>query len=126
MIRSWSSTAPHNPEAFAALAMTLEDEFPALDWTLVVGAMGDKDIEDMLASMESIVGTVIATAVDNDRAHNPRLIAEAAARALPGVAVVEISGVAEAVAFAQQSTSDAGGIVIAGSLYVVGEARGLF
>ena len=116
----------HNPEAFAALALTLEDEFSVVDWTLVVGAMGDKDIDDMLSSMDGLVSSVIATSADHERAFVPGKVAEAAARVLPGVAVTEVPGVVDAVALAQQSTSDTDGIVIAGSLYVVGEARGLF
>lgn len=116
----------HNPEAFAALATTLEDEFPSLEWTLVMGSMGDKDIGEMLESMRGLVGTVIATAVDHDRAYVPGAVAEAAATSLPGVKVTEISGVANAVDLARESTPDTGGLVIAGSLYLVGEARSLF
>jgi dihydrofolate synthase/folylpolyglutamate synthase len=113
----------HNPEAFAALASTLEDEFPALGWTLVIGSMGDKDLGEMLSSMDGLVDIVIATAVDHERAFVPGAVAAAVAEALPSVEVTEIAGVANAIALARESTPDTGGIVIAGSLYLVGEAR---
>lgn len=116
----------HNAQAFDALAQTLLEEFPDLEWTLVIGAMGDKDIEAMLASLDGLVTTVIATSADHERALVPGQLAAAAARTLPDATVTEVAGVAEAVAMAQESTPAEGGIVIAGSLYVAGEARRLF
>ena len=116
----------HNPEAFDALAVALSDELPDLAWTLVVGAMGDKDIDAMLGSLEGIVTSVVATSAEHERAFVPGQVAEAAERALPGVPVVEVDGVANAVLEANEIAGSDGGIIIAGSLYVVGEARGLF
>ena len=113
----------HNPEAFAALATTLEEEFPVLEWTLVIGAMRDKEIDNMLASMEGLVSQIIATAADHERALAQGDISAAAARVLAGVPATEVASVADGVALALQSTSDVDGIVVAGSLYVVGEAR---
>ena len=116
----------HNAQAFEALSQTLRDEFPDVAWTLVIGAMGDKDIESMLGSVEGLVTTVIATSADHERAIIPGEVAEVASLALPGVEVSEIPTVAAAVAAAHAVTADEDAIVVAGSLYVVGEARGLY
>ena len=116
----------HNPEAFEALSLTMQEEFAGVEWTLVIGAMGDKNIDAMLGSLEGIVVSVVATSAEYERAFVPGQVAAAAERALPGVPVVEVEGVAAAVRHASAITDDRGAILIAGSLYVVGEARGLF
>ncbi len=112
----------HNPQAFEALAATMREEFPEQAWTLVVGAMGDKDLDAMLEPMRGLLAAVIATSADHERAFVPGQVAEAVARVLPGVPVDEVPGVAAAIDAAKERAGD-GGIVVAGSLYVAGEAR---
>ncbi len=114
----------HNEEGFGALADAISEEFPALEWTVVMGVLGDKDLDAMLANLEGVVGHFYATAPDSDRARPPAELAAAARRVLgPDVEVTEIANVPLAVTTARVATPSDGGLVVTGSLYVVGEAR---
>lgn len=116
----------HNPEGFQVISQALAEEFPRFRWTLVVGALGDKDLAGMLGHLTGQVGEVFACAPVTERAVPAGEVAEAARAAFgPGVEVHETSGVAEALAKAVASAGPEGGVLVAGSLYVAGEARPL-
>ena len=117
----------HNEQGIAGLAATLLDEFPPHAWTLVVGMKGERNIVDLLSPLEGIVGEVIATAAADPSAIPADDVA-AAARTVFGdeVPVESVTPVAQAVTEALDRVDDTGAIVIAGSLYVVGEARTRF
>jgi dihydrofolate synthase/folylpolyglutamate synthase len=128
----------HNPAGAAALAAALDELRPLLregsgahpaPVTFVLGIMGDKDLDGVLAALsasEAAAGArVIATQVEGPRALPAATLAArwsavAGSRSGP-VAVVEEprAAVAQAVARAD------GPVVVAGSLYLVGEARDL-
>ena len=113
----------HNPQACEALAKTLREEFPPVGWTLVVGVFRDKDIDAMLRPLEGLVTRVIACAVDQERASDPAEIVRTVDRILPGVAVTSAGRVRDAVDLALDWSGPDGAVVVAGSLYVAGEAR---
>ena len=113
----------HNPEACEALACTLREELPPVAWTLVIGAFRDKDIDAMLLPFSGLVSKVIATAVDHERATDPDGIVAAIDRILPGVPVASVDRVDGALELAMKWTGEDEAIVVAGSLYVAGEAR---
>lgn len=113
----------HNDQSMGALAGTIEEEFPALDWTVVFGALGDKDIEAMLGHLEDSMVRLIIAAPDSPRAADPAMMAATAERAFPDLDVSTAPSVRHAVVQALDETSDDGAILITGSLYVVGEAR---
>jgi len=114
----------HNEEGFGALADAMTEEFPPLGWTVVMGVLGDKDLDAMLAHIDGHVARFYATAPDSDRARPPGLVASAARRAFgPDVEVIEMAGVPSAVTAAKAATSPDGALLVTGSLYVVGEAR---
>jgi dihydrofolate synthase/folylpolyglutamate synthase len=116
----------HNEEAFQALRAALTDEFPQLDWTLIMGVLGDKDLDGMLEHLKGWVGRVYATAPDSDRARPVGDVADSARRVLgPNVEVIETVDVASAVTAARAAVADDEALLVAGSLYVVGEARPL-
>jgi dihydrofolate synthase/folylpolyglutamate synthase len=116
----------HNEEGFRALQAALTDEFPQLDWTLIMGVLGDKDLDGMLDHLKGWIGRVYATAPDSDRARPSGDVADAARRVLgPDVEVIETADVASAVSAARATVSDDEALLVAGSLYVVGEARPL-
>jgi len=112
----------HNPAGFDALATTIAEEFPPRDWQLVIGAMGDKDIGAMLAAIEGQVAAVYTVAVDHERAISASSLAELAAAAL-GVPATARGTVADGIAAAKAAAGGNGAVLVAGSLYVAGEAR---
>ena len=88
----------------------------------MIGAMGDKDLEGMMLHLRGLVGSVVATAVDYERAVPADRVAEVATSVFD--APVElVSSVGEALETARRLAGDEGSILVTGSLYVVGEAR---
>lgn len=114
----------HNDEGFRALAAALVDEFPPFEWTVVMGVLGDKNLDGMLDHLKGSVVRFFATAPDSHRARPSQDIAEAAERVLsPGVEVIETGDVVSAVAAARAALGPDEALLVTGSLYVVGEAR---
>jgi dihydrofolate synthase/folylpolyglutamate synthase len=109
----------HNPHAMVALGAALKDEFPTTRFQLVLGVMTDKDLGQMLGSLDGAVLGVHAAAADSNRARDPEQVATLAGEAL-GVPARTHDSVAEALT-AATATGDA--VLVTGSLYVVGEAR---
>ena len=111
----------HNPHGSAALGAALEEEFPTTRWRLVLGVMRDKDLAGMLAPLEGRIVGVESVAADIDRAAPPEGIADVARRSL-GVPARAHPSVEAALAAARESGDP---ILVAGSLYLVGEVRSL-
>jgi len=113
----------HNVQGFHGLADTLRVEFPDLPWQLVVGARGDRDVAELLEPLRGLVAGVVATAPDDPAAIPIDEVATAAASL--GVPVTRAPSVAAAFEQAVNAAGGDGGVVVAGSLYVAGEARAL-
>ena len=128
----------HNPAGAAALAQALDDLRPHLaggselvppPLTLVIGAMADKDVAGVVAALatsRALRGArVIATQVGLLRALPAAELAATwgAAAAALGAHVEAISSVPAALEAALGS--GVGPVVVAGSLYLVGEVRGM-
>ncbi len=131
----------HNPAGAATLAVALDDLRPFLrdggsPWTLVVGAMADKDVPGIAAALApafvhassgvSPAGSpgrprIIATRVDVPRAIPPEDLATIWRAAVPDARIEVRPEVDQALATALGGP--AGPVVVAGSLYLVGEAR---
>jgi dihydrofolate synthase/folylpolyglutamate synthase len=122
----------HNAAGAAALAAALDEIRPSLSPgrpTLLLGMMADKQIDRIvrvLAGSTALAGAhVVTTAVDVPRA----LAAEVLATAWGSVASVPAEPVASpeaALSRALDAARAAGGpLIVAGSLYLVGEIRGL-
>lgn len=112
----------HNIQGFLGLAETLANEFPAIEWRLVLGMRGERDVGDLVSPLRGLIGKVFATAPADAAAIEPQEVAEAAGESLQVEAVV-FADPAEAVDAAQQEAGADGGVVVAGSLYLVGEVR---
>ncbi len=112
----------HNEEGFRGLSETLETEFSEEEWVLVVGARGSRDVATLVASLRGSISHVIATQADDHMAVPAASVAEAASTELDTTSevVVPVSAAVEA-AIARAGTE--AGVVVAGSLYVIGEAR---
>jgi dihydrofolate synthase/folylpolyglutamate synthase len=110
----------HNPEGTAALVAALAEEFPATRWTVVLGAMSDKDLPAMLRLLRPAVSSLHACrAADSPRAR-PATEVAALAAGIMGVPVWAHDSVPEALAAALEAGEP---VLVTGSLYVVGEAR---
>ena len=112
----------HNVNGAQAAAATLDDFSIDGDRIIVFGTNRPHDPVEMLGALDAQrARLVIATAADFPRAVTPRQIVAAAESF--GVEVIAVPGVANAVARARALATDADLILVAGSLYVVGEAR---
>lgn len=114
----------HNLAAARNLAKFMSTNLAGRVITLVVGILDDKPYKAMLKSLLTPVNRVILTRAKIDRALDPRKLYEAAKNLKPDVAI--ISDVARAIKNAVETTPRHGAICIAGSLYVVGEAKEAF
>jgi dihydrofolate synthase/folylpolyglutamate synthase len=114
----------HNLAAARNLAKFLSTNLAGRVITLVVGILDDKPYKAMLKSLLTPVNRVILTRAKIDRALDPRKLYEAAKNLKPDVAI--IPDIAQAIKNAVETTPRHGAICIAGSLYVVGEAKEAF
>jgi len=114
----------HNLAAARNLARFLSTHLAGKTITLVIGILDDKPYKAMLKSLLIPATRVILTRAKIDRALEPRKLYEAAKNLNPDVTITP--GVAQAIKTAVETTPRHGAICIAGSLYVVGEAKEAF
>jgi dihydrofolate synthase/folylpolyglutamate synthase len=107
----------HNPAGARALAAHLERFYRHRRITLVYGAMRDKAVEESSGILFPLAAEVVLTAPAQARAVRPETVREMTSH--PRVRVAP--RVADALALAR----DADLVVVAGSLFLVGEARAL-
>ncbi len=112
--------AAHNPAGAWALRSTLSERLAARPITLVFGAMRDKAIAEMAEVLFPLAAHVVATRAENPRSATPEEVRDAAART--GVEVVCEPDVSAALVRAHSLTPKDGVIVVAGSIYILGEA----
>jgi dihydrofolate synthase/folylpolyglutamate synthase len=113
----------HNPHGAAALAefargLTARDGRPV---TFILGMLGNKDVEAVLAALAAARPRIVATGFDAEAALDPHVLAEMANGA--GLEADAARNVTEAVELAL--SGDAPHLVICGSLYLAGEALSL-
>ena len=111
----------HNLAAARNLAGFLSNNLAGRDLTLVIGILDDKPYKAMLKSLLATADRVILTRARIDRALQPQKLHEAAKNFIPDIAIVP--EVEQAVKHAIDTAPSHGAICIAGSLYVVGEAK---
>ena len=114
----------HNADGIDTLVDSLREEFPNTRWQLVLGVMGDKNVELMVERLAPLLDGVIATGVDDKRAVPPSELAERIASVVD-VPVIVADSVEHAIDMARAETGPDGAVLITGSLYLVGEARDL-
>lgn len=110
----------HNPDGAWALRSTLSNVYPDKPFTLVFGAMQDKDIRQVAEILFPIAERVIATRPENPRAASPEQIREAAGRI--SVEIEDAASVSSALVRAKTLAGTGGLVVVTGSIYLVGEA----
>ena len=112
----------HNPQGAEALAAALDALHPGRPAEVVFGVLADKDHRGMLAALAPAVGQLHLVTPATARA---RASAEVALQATAlGLPVDQHASLAEAVACARAAAGPRP-VVVAGSLYLVGEARAL-
>ncbi len=123
----------HNEDGARALATALDDLAPHLapgPLTLVWAAMADKDVaatvRAVMASPLLDGATVVCTAIDLPRAMAPDVLAAAwrDGAAAAGRAVRVLTAPSPTAAVDDALAGGTGPVVVAGSLYLVGEVRG--
>jgi dihydrofolate synthase/folylpolyglutamate synthase len=112
----------HNEEGFVGLATALDEEFEEETWTLVLGVRGDRDIASLIAPLMGKISRIVATRAVDHLAVDATKVAASAGDSL-GVPAEVAPTVPEAVNRAIADVDPSSGVLIAGSLYVVGEAR---
>ncbi|MEN8233966.1 MAG: folylpolyglutamate synthase/dihydrofolate synthase family protein [Actinomycetota bacterium] len=112
----------HNVEGVTGLAQALRDEFPAAQWHLVAGMRGKRSPAEILEPLTGLVEHLWATASDDAGAIDATEVAATAGRAL-GCETTVVDHVPEALERAIEAAGEGGAVVVAGSLYVTGEAR---
>ncbi|WP_242344813.1 bifunctional folylpolyglutamate synthase/dihydrofolate synthase [Anaeromyxobacter terrae] len=113
----------HNPDGAAALAAALRTMHPGRPVELVFGVLADKDHARMLEALAPAARALHVVTPASPRARPAPEVAEAARR-LGARADVHAS-VVEAIDCARRAAAPDGVVCVAGSLYLVGEARGL-
>jgi dihydrofolate synthase/folylpolyglutamate synthase len=109
--------AAHNPDGAEALAAALRARgMPREKVALVFGAMADKDHASMLSVLAPLAATRVYVAPEGRRAAEPWLLATQ----VPGDVA---NTVGQALAIGRRASGREGLVVVAGSIFLVGEAR---
>jgi dihydrofolate synthase/folylpolyglutamate synthase len=110
----------HNPAGARALASALLSERP---FVLLFGAMADKDLESITRSLFPLADGLVLTAPRIDRAASPAEVAARAGESAQGAHLEP--NVRKALRAAREMAGPHRLVVVAGSLYLVGEVKGL-
>jgi dihydrofolate synthase/folylpolyglutamate synthase len=108
----------HNPAAARALAEHLRGIGP---FVLVFGAMRDKDVPGMAEALFPLARAVVLTRPRVERAARPAEIADRVGRLAEGARHEDAPR--RALAWARREARDGATVVVAGSLFLVGELR---
>lgn len=114
----------HNLIAARNLALFLSNQFAGSKITLVAGMLDDKPYTAILQSLLPVCSRVILTRPGIDRALPTETLNAAARRINSNITLID--DVREAVRHAIQTAAPDEVVCIAGSLYVVGEAKEIF
>ena len=113
--------AAHTADSARALRDTLSEYLRINQATLIVGAMGDKDLEGLASAVEPVARRVIATRADHPRALPPEVIGRVFQNL--GIETSWEQSVGAAIESALNLSTPSDAIVILGSVALAGEAR---
>src|SRR5215471_219623 len=112
----------HNPAAARSLRDYLA-EFVAPPIVMMFGAMREKAVEEMTASLFPKADKVILTSLDNPRASSVQELLAALPEDVAQAKIIRSSRLDDAIELAQRATPANGIICITGSLYLVGTVQ---
>lgn len=113
---TWLADGAHNPAGIQALREALEREHGGTRWTMIFGALADRDARAMLETLLPFARTVVLVAPPSPRALSPEILAEGLRH--PDLRLA--GSVAEAVEAAREAS---GPYAVFGSLYLVGAVK---
>ena len=108
----------HNIAGVGTLVSALQQYFPGKTATLILGILDDKDWSEMCRLLAPLGSRILLVPVHSDRTAQPHGLATICARANPAAEVLEFPSLQPALDDSQSDPL----VVIAGSLYLVGEA----
>ncbi|CAN2038964.1 dihydrofolate synthase / folylpolyglutamate synthase [Candidatus Magnetomoraceae bacterium gMMP-15] len=111
----------HNLKAVKSLTEFLAEKTLDRDLTLIIGILDDKPYKDMLKSLLPLCSRLILTRPKIDRGVAAEKLEAFAKNIISDITV--IPDVAKALRHAVKTSKDSDAICVAGSLYVVGEAK---
>lgn len=112
----------HNPAGVDSLLTTLTKEYSYEKLVVVWGAMEDKDLSLTVPAIAALASTVILTKPQGDRAADPDQLMKVIPKELrPRCEMIE--NVRQALSAAENYAQDGDLVVVAGSLYLIGEVR---
>jgi len=111
----------HNSSGATSLRAALEEHFPGTRPVFVLGIMADKDWDLMCEILAPLAGRILCVPVHSERTAEPAQLREACRRTNPDVEVETCPSLSEALAHTEAEPFT----VVAGSLYLIGEAMEL-
>jgi dihydrofolate synthase/folylpolyglutamate synthase len=126
--------AAHNPHGAAACVAALEDSFLFDPLVGVMGVMGDKDVEGVLAEFEPVLAHLVCTQNSQSRSMSAHDLAQVAREVFGpdrvSVAPDLVDAIDQAAALAEAGAAvgnplGGGGVLVTGSVVTVGEARAM-
>ena len=119
----------HNPQAVTATLEAVVEAFAFDPLIVVLGMMRDKAVAEVLELLAPVAETIVVTQVAGlDRALPVGELGDLARDAIGDARVIEASNTSQALSVARRVAEQAGeraGILVLGSVYLAGEARGL-
>jgi len=108
----------HNVGAAGILAAAVKEHFPSVKPTLVLGSLRDKDWPSMCKILAPLAKRILLVSVPSERSATPHELADPCRRGNPGAQITACASLREAL----PTTMREAFLVIAGSLYLIGEA----
>lgn len=112
----------HNPQGIQATAESLALRYPGRKFVLLLGVMGDKDVDTMLAAVAPLAWYAVTVTPNNPRAMEAEQLARRF-RAITGLPAQAAQSIPEGVAKSLELAGSTGGVCALGSLYFSGDVR---
>ena len=113
----------HNPPGFAVLAQSLSEEYPTTRWVMVTGAMEEKDLAGMYGEIADRLLAVVATGIESPRAWSAADLGAKLEPIVGDTPIVVVPDHVDALQHARTLAGEGDGILVTGSLYLVGAIR---
>ena len=110
----------HNPEGVKALVEELHRRRQGRNVKLLFATMADKDWDIMVRGLSNAVDEVVFTRVNMERSADPRMLAEKLGKQIPHRVITDSRAALKTLL---DEANDRDLIVVAGSLYLLGEVR---